>query len=326
MSTATDPVQYLLFDVGLSLSALRISEERLMQCSKAKNTILAYDHRWKMFCAWCERAGRHPFPASVETLKLYVAWSVDVRGYRLETVKLTLTAINQRHRDLELAPPVDEEVRDLVRSCARHLREQPRGKAAMTVEQLARICRAGSDRPIDLRDRALILVGFACAGRRSELSALDYPADVEFSKSGVLLWQRFGKTDQEGKGRAIGISFGRTPLTCPVRALRAWLDVRGEWAGPLFVRFTAGKNEMQRERLGGCGICHLVKRWIKRAGADPDAYGAHSVRAGMATAASEAGASDMSIMRRGGWKSQRTLLRYFRPAQAFTGDPLANVL
>jgi len=84
---------------------------------------------------------------------------------------------------------------------------------------------------------ALLLLGFAGAFRRSELVALDV-SDVQFAAEGLIVTLRRSKTDQEGEGMIKGVSFGSVPATCPVRALRTWLDIIKISDGPLF-RFEA---------------------------------------------------------------------------------------
>ena len=86
---------------------------------------------------------------------------------------------------------------------------------------------------IGARDRALMLLGFAGAFRRSELVGLDI-ADCAFGKDGLTVTLRRSKTDQDGVGRKIGIPYGSNPETCPVRTVQAWIAEAGADAGPLF--------------------------------------------------------------------------------------------
>lgn len=295
-----------------------------MGTSKAVNTLKAYVWGWSVFREWCAGAGRLALPADPETVQLFVAWAVDVRSYRLESVRLFLSAISYEHRRAELASPVDISVRELVAGAARKLQERPGGKAALTLEQLRLISRSFGDRPIDVRDRALLLVGFASGWRRGELSGLDL-ADVGLVAAGVRLHVWRSKTDQEGKGRVIGIPYGSRRETCPVLALRAWLRIRGGAPGPLWLACSP-RGVPGDARLGGQGICGVLKRALTAIGVDPAPYGAHSLRAGMITAATEAGSPEVPIMQRTGQKSITTVLRYVRPAGVFRADPLARVL
>lgn len=295
-----------------------------MQASQASNTVRTYARRWQHFTEWCARAGYVACPATPEAVKLYVAWALDVDGSRLETVKISLSAIADRHRTEGQPSPVTTETRQFVTSCARHLQEEPRGRAALAVRQLKRICASLGDRPIDIRNRALLLLGFATGWRRSELSALNL-SDLTFMDEGVAIRLRRSKTDQEGRGRSVGIHYGSSPDTCPVRALEDWIKVRGKQAGALFLRGERNGG-LTDERMSPHTVCAVVKDKLEKIGVDPARYGAHSLRTGFVTAAAAQGSSPMSIMDRTGHKSLNTVLRYVRPTQAFRSDPLAGVL
>jgi integrase len=105
---------------------------------------------------------------------------------------------------------------------------------------------------IGVRDRALILFGFAGAFRRSELVALDVE-DCAFGKDGLKVTLRRSKSDQDGAGREIGVSFGSNPETCPVRTMQAWLEQAGINAGPAF-RSINRHGQVQPRRLSGISI------------------------------------------------------------------------
>jgi integrase len=223
-----------------------------------------------------------------------------------------------------LRSPVDFEVRQLIASVARKSQEEPGGKAALKLDHLRRICRTLSDEPMEVRDRAVLLIGFRSGWRRSELSALRL-ADVTLSIEGIRLHMGRSKTDQEGKGRYVGVGCGRSAYICPVRALNAWLDIRGRRKGPLFLRFNRW-GEMTDDPMSGRAICDLVKRGVERIGEDPRDFGAHSLRSGLVTAAVEAGKSEIMIMDRTGHRSIATLKRYLKSTNLFALDPLAGVV
>jgi integrase len=134
---------------------------------------------------------------------------------------------------------------------------------------------------IGVRDRALLLVGFAGAFRRSEVVSLDV-ADVTFGGDGLIVQLRRSKTDQEGEGRKVGLPFGSNPLTCPVRALRAWLDVAGIARGPIFRPIDRHAN-IADTRLTDQSVALIVKRCAKVAGLDWEKYAGHSLRSGRGT-------------------------------------------
>jgi integrase len=168
---------------------------------------------------------------------------------------------------------------------------------------------------IGARDRAIILLGFAGAFRRSELVGLD-AADCAFGKDGLTVMLRRSKIDQEGAGRKIGIPYGANPETCPVRTLQAWLEQAAIAEGPLF-RSISRHGKVGLGRLSGIDVARVVKKLAQRAGLDAAKYAGHSLRAGHATTAAIAGASERSIMNQTGHRSVQMVRRYIRDGSLF---------
>lgn len=324
-SLPAGPDQLVLFDAGVDVARLRRAREVLLLANKAANTEAAYRSAWRLFCRWCLDAGRVSLPATPETVSLYVMALLESR-YRLQTIRVRLAGLADRHVAGGFATPVDDTVRLLLSNAARTLRERSQGKAAITIDHVRRVaalCRSGDAKSV--RDHAIFMAGFALGWRRSELSSLD-AADVSFRGSrGVVVSLGASKTDQVGRGRVVVLPCGACALTCPVRALRSWMDVRGGWRGPLFCRFD-GQRRMLRARLGASAVCLVIQDLLRAIGEDASAYGAHSLRAGMVTAAAENGSGEVAIMQRTGHRSVATVLEYVRPAQGFRVDPLAGVL
>ena len=132
----------------------------------------------------------------------------------------------------------------------------------------------------DVRDRALLLIGFAGGFRRSELVGLDV-ADIEHVRQGIVINLRRSKTDQDGQGRKIGIPFGRT-RHCPVAALDAWIARSGITEGAVF-RLVDRHGRIRMGRLSGEAVALVVRERLESAGIDPAGYSGHSLRAGLAT-------------------------------------------
>ncbi len=143
-----------------------------------------------------------------------------------------------------------------------------------------------------VRDRAMLLLGFAGAFRRSELVAIDIE-DLAFTDDGLEVTLRRSKTDQEGEGRKVGIPFGSTPVTCPVRAVKAWTAVAAIESGALF-RTISRSGRLESGRASDQAVARLVKRVAQRVGIDPSTVAGHSLRAGLATSAAKAGKSERS--------------------------------
>jgi integrase len=168
---------------------------------------------------------------------------------------------------------------------------------------------------IGARDRALVLLGFAGAFRRSELVGLDV-ADCAFGKDGLTITLRRSKTDQQGAGRKIGIPYGSNPETCPVRTVQAWIELAAIEDGPVF-RSISRHGRVQPGRLSGIDVARVVKKLAERAGLDAVKYAGHSLRAGHATSAAIAGASERSIMNQTGHRSVQMVRRYIRDGSLF---------
>jgi integrase len=171
--------------------------------------------------------------------------------------------------------------------------------------------------------RALLALGFAGAFRRSELVALDV-ADLEFSRAGLIVTLRRSKTDQEGRSRRLGIPYGSSEPTCPVRSLQVWLESASILDGPVF-RSLDRFHRVQPRRLSDKAVALVVKRRAKAVGLDPARYAGHSLRAGLATSAAAAGASERAIMSQTGHRSADMVRRYIREASLFASNPAAMV-
>lgn len=299
-----------------------------MAASKAQNTVRAYASAWKIFRAWCEDAGLEPMPATPNTVSDFAVWTLE-QGLHLQTVCLRLKAISYRHREANLPSPTrTDEVRLLLRNAARELKEGPRGKAPVTPEQLRKIVALACEKPAQIRNRAALLLAFASGWRRSEISAINRCDVVFLPAKGIRLWQGSSKTDQIGKGRYVGIHYGEFPSTCPVRALRSWLKLRGEWEGPLFTGVLQN-GTVTRKRIDCRGefLYRAIKRWMERIGEDPRRFGGHSTRRGHVSAAAERGASYAAIKLCTGHKSTKQLEDYIEPSTAFSmGNTMAGVL
>jgi integrase len=169
----------------------------------------------------------------------------------------------------------------------------------------------------------LLLVGFAGGCRRFELAAIDL-IDFEQVREGIILTIRRSKTDQDGVGRKIGISFGRT-VHCPVRALELWLIAAPIEGGPVF-RPVDRHRQVSASRLSGEAVSLILRDRIAGAGFDPAGYSGHSLRAGFATSATQAGVSTFKIRQQTGHASDAMLSRYVREGELFLGNAAGVLL
>jgi integrase len=276
-----------------------------IRASKAESTLRGYTSDWREFCAWCEGRRLAPLPASPETVAAYIA---ECAG--------RLNAIAEAHKATGLESPTHAAmVANTMKGIRRTLGTAPAQKAPTLTDDIRAMVEATDAGLIGTRDRTLILLGFAGAFRRSELVGLD-AADCAFGKDGLTVTLRRSKTDQEGAGRKIGIPYGANPETCPVRVVQAWLDAGAVNAGPLF-RSINRHGRVQPGSLSPADVARVVKKLAERAGLDPAKYAGHSLRAGHATSATIAGASERSIMQQTGHRSVQMVRRYIRDGSLF---------
>jgi len=201
------------------------------RAAKAPATRRGYASDWKTFQQWCERAGVSCLPAAPETVALYIADLAE--SHKPATVSRRMAAIAAAHKACGHQSPASMRhgaVAAVWQGIKRTHGTAQNAKAPVLVDDLRAMVQKLRPGLIGTRDRALLLVGFAGAFRRSELVALDLE-DVQFASDGLVVTLRRSKTDQEGEGRKVGIPYGSNPDTCPVRALRSWLDAAGIESG-----------------------------------------------------------------------------------------------
>lgn len=174
-----------------------------------------------------------------------------------------------------------------------------------------------------VRDRALLLVGFAGALRRSELAGIRFE-DLRFVAEGLVLRLPRSKTDQEGRGRDVGIPYGRS-RACPVKALKAWLDLAAITEGPVFRSMTKA-GEIGVAPITGGGVALILKNYVAAAGLDASKFSGHSLRSGLLTSAAKAGVSTWKLRQQSGHRSDAMLTKYVRDGEMFIGNAAGAVL
>lgn len=289
----------------------------------ADSTRLAYDLNWRTFTAWCTEHAVASLPASAETVSFYVT-DLALQGRKFSTLTQHLAAISFEHQQAGLATPSrSPAVRHVMTGIRRTIKVAPHQVDALYTEDIRRMVATLPDTLIGLRDRALLLLGFAGAFRRSELVALNVD-DLQFRMEGLCVRLRRSKTDQDGQGRLIGIPYGQHEETCPVRAMRAWLDTAQITDGAVF-RGMCRHNRIASERLSKRAVADVIKRTAKVAGMDPAHVSGHSLRAGHCTTAARAGVSEHVIMQQTGHRSLATLHRYIRQGSLFLENSAASL-
>ncbi len=305
-------------------AALDIAQA-LARKAAAPATLRAYKADWTHYAAWCAGHGFVPVPAAPATVGAYLASLAGTHAP--STIRRRLAALGKMHRFNDL--PWNTAHRDIQGPLQGLLRThgQPACKAAALTLPMLRQLLATCDRSArGRRDRALLLVGFAGALRRSELVAL-HVEDVAATASGLRLRIARGKTDQEGQGAEVGLPRGRHAETCPVRAFNDWQAVAKRKAGPLFRRVSAAG------RIGDTALHPDAVRRIlgHRAGLaelELEGFGrlsAHALRVGFITEAYGQGVRDEDIMRHTRHRDLRTMRGYVQRAGLVDDSPAGKL-
>jgi integrase len=284
-------------------------------------TLRAYKADWAHFAAWCADKGFAPVPAQPEIVGAYLASLAETHAPT--TIRRRLSAIGKAHRfnDLPWNPghrDIQAPLRALLRIHGRPVEKAASLSLAM-LRQLVATC-DGTAR--GRRDRAMLLIGFAAALRRSELVALQVE-DVAHVAGGLRLRITRGKTDQAGQGAEIGLPRGRHVETCPVLAFEAWQAVAKRKAGPLFRRISTGGG-IGDAALHPDAVRRILAHRIRMAGIAVEGFerlSAHALRVGFITEAYAKGVRDEDIMRHTRHRDLRTMRGYVRRAGLVADSP-----
>jgi site-specific recombinase XerD len=320
--TTSHVVQNASSSVSAALAPDLAAAVNYARAEKAPATRKAYATDFRLFREWCDGKGAQSLPATAETVAAFLAAEAEA-GVRPSTLGRRVAAIRYAHKLASVATPTDAEgVKATLRGVRRSVGAARVRKAPALAERLKAMVAASPDTLAGKRDRALILLGFAGALRRSELVALDL-ADIEETDAGLRVTIRQSKTDQDGEGATIAIARGA--VACPVRALRAWLDAAGIEAGALF-RSVNKAGAVASARLTDRSVANIVKAMAGSVGLDAGTFSGHSLRSGFLTSAASNGASIFKMMDVSRHKSVDTLRGYVRDAELFKDHAGAGLL
>ena len=261
-------------------------------------------------------------PATPEVIASFAADRAQTLA--VATITRRIAGLSKVHDAHGYQNPVRTElVRSTMKGIRRSKGTAQRAAAPLMRETLFDVLKAIGDRPKDKRDKALLLIGFAAALRRSELVALNV-ADIQHVRQGMIVHLRNSKTDQEGVGRQIAVPLGRSQW-CPVRGFEEWMTAANITDGPIFRRVNwCGKISELVMKPEAVSI--VVRERVAAIGLDPSPYSGHSLRAGLASSAAEAGIASWTIRRTTGHRSQEMLERYIRVADQFRHNAAGSLL
>jgi integrase len=311
----------------LSLKAARsvARSQAYQSAADAPSTLRAYKADLANFKAWCIERHLDPMPSTPEIVGAYLADAG--RGYALSTLRRRVAAIARAHRIAK--QPLDTRhpaIRETLRGIGRTHGEPPRRSAALATSDIKQLLTACGDDTAGVRDQALFLVCFAGALRRSELVWLDVE-HITWTTAGLTLLITRSKTDKEGAGAEIGIPYGGNSETCPVEALRRWLEQAAIASGPIF-RKVDRWGAVHSHRLDPDAVRQILKKRAAVAGLIGTIWEPitpHGMRAGFVTTAYKNGVPDEEIMGHTRHRSLATMRGYVRRAKLNTASPAGKL-
>ena len=322
-----------------SLATARRAADAFARQAKAANTRRAYRAGVRAWCAWCDSHVLPCLPAAPQDVVAFLA-AERGRGCSVSTVDLRRASIRYLHHLAGVALPtghaqVTETVAGIRRSAA-HAGERPRKKAAATLAVLTRILAPVPDDLVGLRDRALLLLAFAGALRRSELAAVRVE-HIEPRARGLQLTLPQSKGARAGGSVTIAIPAGST-AACPVKALYRWLEAAGIREGAVFRRIwrppASGGHDpagIRRQIVGHQPVdprtvARIIQARAGAAGYDMGLFGGHSPKRGALTEGMERGIHPTRLKQHGRHKSYAVLDEYLEMGDPFDSHPLQGVL
>ena len=307
----------------------KLQDETLknLKSSKSLNTVRAYKSDFEDFTLFCIKNGFKSLPTEPKIVSLYLTY-LSSKNVRTSTLKRRLVSIGVIHKMkghyLDTKHPI---IVENFMGIKRLKGISQNGKKPLLINDLKEIIDVINKQEEPdlkkLRNKALLLIGFAGGFRRNELVSLNFE-DLDFVFEGVKINIKKSKTDQFGEGFTKGIPHFDNYLYCPVKNLKNWLNISKIKKGPIFVRFSKGVN-LTNIRLTDQSVALIIKEYLTKAGVDNKNYSGHSLRSGFATSAAEAGAEERSIMAMTGHKSSEMVRRYIKEANLFKNNALSKI-
>ena len=284
--------------------------------SKSINTLRAYKSDFYDFDKFCSKFGFKSLPSDPKAISLYLT---DLsKKSKFSTLKRRLASINVIHKikgfHIDIKHPIITE--NLI-GIKRRIGSYQKGKKPLLINNLYQIIDLINHNQINkslqsLRDKAIILLGFAGGFRRSELVSLE-KSDLEFISEGLKITLKKSKSDQYGQGLIKGIPYFKNNKYCPVIAVKEWMS---------------SSDNLTEKRLfpySDKTVALIVKKYLGLIGLDNKQYSGHSLRSGFATVAAESGADEKSIMTMTGHKTTQMVRRYIKESNLFKNNALKKI-
>jgi len=307
------------------IKSLELETLKNLRTSKAPNTLRAYHSDFKDFSAFCSKNGFNSIPTEPKILALYLTYLSATSKF--STLKRRIASISVIHKMkghyLDTKHPI---IMENLHGIRRTKGTNQKSKKPILINNLKQIVNvidqyinncglpeANKSKRVKnkIRDKALILIGFAGGFRRSELVNIDYE-EIEFVTEGIKIFIKRSKTDQSGEGMIKAIPYFENKIYCPVLALKRWIKFTDIKSGKIF-------------EISDKSVALIIKKYASKAGLDPNKYGGHSLRSGFATSAADSGAEERNIMAMTGHKTTQMVRRYIQEANLFKNNALNKI-
>jgi len=307
------------------IKTLELETLKNLNNSKANNTLRAYKADFKDFSIFCIKNGLNSIPTEPKILSLYLTYLSSTSKF--STLKRRIASISVIHKMkghyLDTKHPI---IMENLLGIKRIKGTNQKAKKPILINNLKSIINVIDERLTycgnpqlertkaaekQIRDKAIILVGFSGGFRRSELVNINYD-EIEFVKEGVKIFIKRSKTDQSGEGMTKAIPYFDKESFCPVIALKHWIEYSKIKSGKIF-------------DISDKSVALIIKKYALLAGLNPNMYGGHSLRSGFATSAAEAGAEERNIMAMTGHKTTQMVRRYIQEANLFKNNALNKI-
>ena len=284
--------------------------------SKSKNTLKAYRSDFEDFENFCKKYSFQSLPSNPKVIGLYLTNLSNQKKY--STLKRRLASINVIHKikgyHIDCRHPL---IRENLIGIKRKIGSYQKGKKPLLINNLYQIIDLIDNKQINkslqsLRDKAIILLGFAGGFRRSELVSLE-KSDLEFISEGLKITLKKSKNDQYGQGLIKGIPYFKNNKYCPVIAVKEWISSSDNLGGKKLFPYSDKT------------VALIVKKYLGLIGLDNKQYSGHSLRSGFATSTAASGADERSIMAMTGHKSTEMVRRYIKEANLFKNNALNKI-
>ena len=292
------------------VKSLEIETLKNLKNSKANNTLRAYQSDFRDFSTFCAKNALCPIPTQPKIIALYITHLS--KSSKFSTLKRRIASISVIHKlkghYLDTKHPI---IMENLHGIKRTLGSRQKAKKPILINDLKLIIKAIDKDKI--RDKALILLGFAGGFRRSELVNIVHE-DIEFVPEGVKILIKRSKTDQSGEGIFKAIPYFDNQEFCPVVTLKNYINKK-----------LSKSIESKVFKISDKSVALIIKKYAKKAGLDSSRYSGHSLRSGFATTAAEFGAEERNIMAMTGHKTTQMVRRYIQEANLFKNNALNKI-